>query len=81
MRKPNGKIAKNDSKNADLMDKHFSKVFNNHQPIDVTVLEELKQRETIVALGDPPLDEEFAAAMRKLANVNLQEKVESHLRL
>lgn len=68
MQKPDGEIAKIDSKNADVMDEHFSKVFNNHRLIDVTVLKELIQRETIAALGDPPPDEEFAAAMRKIAD-------------
>jgi hypothetical protein len=82
IRKLNGGIGKNDSsKNADVMDDFFSKVFNNHWPIDVTVLDKLKQGETIAALGDPPRDKEFAAAMRRIANGKSPGEVESHLRL
>jgi hypothetical protein len=65
MRKSNGDIATNDSENADVMAKHFTKVFNNHRPIDISVLDELKQGETIADLGLPPTNEEFAAALRK----------------
>jgi hypothetical protein len=68
MRRTNGDIATNDSENADVMEKHFTKVFNNQRPIDISVLDDLKQREMITDLGLPPTDEEFAAALRKLAN-------------
>ena len=68
MRKPNGDIATNDRENADVMAEHFKKVFNNHRPIDISVLDELEQREIISELGLPPTNEEFAAALRKIAN-------------
>jgi hypothetical protein len=71
MRKSNGKIAMNNSKNASVMDNHFTEVCNNNQPIDITILNDLKQQETIADLGIPPTDEEFAAALRKIANGKL----------
>jgi hypothetical protein len=78
MRKSNGDIATNDSENAEVIEKHFTKVFNNHRPIDISVLDELEQREMIADLGLPPTDEEFAAALRKIAiRENLQVKAES----
>jgi hypothetical protein len=43
----NEDIATNDSENADVMEKHFAKVFNNHQSIDISVLDELEQREML----------------------------------
>jgi hypothetical protein len=68
MKMENNEMAKNDSDNADVMGKHFSKVFNNHRPIDLTVLEELEQRETIESLGHPPTEAEFKKALWKMAN-------------
>jgi hypothetical protein len=38
----NGEKATTDKDNAeDVMGNHFSKVFNNHRPIDLTVIEEI----------------------------------------
>eukprot|EP00978_Attheya_sp_CCMP212_P032042 scaffold123373_cov40-Attheya_sp.AAC.1 len=54
MRKEDGELARSDSENADVMAGHFKKVFNNHRPIDLSVLDELEQREIISSLGDPP---------------------------
>jgi hypothetical protein len=68
MKLDNGELAKSDSDNADVMSKHFEKVFNNHRPIDLTVLDEIDQRETIESLGDPPTTIEIEAALRKIPN-------------
>eukprot|EP00978_Attheya_sp_CCMP212_P025759 scaffold83425_cov34-Attheya_sp.AAC.1 len=54
MKLDNGELAKSDSDNTDVMSKNFKKVFNNHPPIDLTVLDKIDQRETIETLGNPP---------------------------
>eukprot|EP00978_Attheya_sp_CCMP212_P035773 scaffold157687_cov54-Attheya_sp.AAC.1 len=64
MKLDNRELAKSNSDNSDVMSKHFEKVFNNHQPIDLTVLDKIDQRETIETLGDPPIK----AALRKIPN-------------
>eukprot|EP00978_Attheya_sp_CCMP212_P008602 scaffold20224_cov53-Attheya_sp.AAC.2 len=51
---------------------HFKKVFNNHCPINFSVLEELEQREIISSLGNCPLDTIFGAALRKITNGKIQ---------
>eukprot|EP00978_Attheya_sp_CCMP212_P047038 scaffold421192_cov59-Attheya_sp.AAC.1 len=68
MNMENGEKATTDKDNADVMGNHFSKVFNNHRPIDSTVIEEIKQREIRTELGDPPTVAEVANAIRKVAN-------------
>eukprot|EP00978_Attheya_sp_CCMP212_P003154 scaffold6504_cov40-Attheya_sp.AAC.3 len=47
---------------------HFKKVFNNHQAIDPTILDEIRQRTSKTELGDPPSLEEVKHALRKAAN-------------
>eukprot|EP00978_Attheya_sp_CCMP212_P036232 scaffold162830_cov52-Attheya_sp.AAC.2 len=39
MRKEDDELARSDSENADVMARHFEKVFNNHRPIDLSVLD------------------------------------------
>eukprot|EP00978_Attheya_sp_CCMP212_P012017 scaffold29800_cov23-Attheya_sp.AAC.1 len=68
MRKSNGDLASSDAENADVMGEHFTKVFNNHRDIDLSVLEELDQRTTDNEVGNPPTAGEIALALRKAAN-------------
>jgi hypothetical protein len=68
MPKEDGDLARSDSENADVMAGHLKKVFNNHRPINLSVLDKLEQREIISSLGDPPSDTEFGAALRKSTN-------------
>eukprot|EP00978_Attheya_sp_CCMP212_P004049 scaffold8727_cov47-Attheya_sp.AAC.2 len=68
MRKADGNLAASDSDNADVIGEHFTKVFNNHRPIDTSVLDKLKQRPIIEALGDPPTEVEFGKALRNIAD-------------
>eukprot|EP00978_Attheya_sp_CCMP212_P005531 scaffold12431_cov57-Attheya_sp.AAC.6 len=68
MRKTDGSLAMSDSDNADVMGEHFTKVFNNHRPINTSILDELKQRPIIESLGDPPTEFEFDKALRNIAN-------------
>eukprot|EP00978_Attheya_sp_CCMP212_P004158 scaffold9027_cov61-Attheya_sp.AAC.6 len=68
MRKADGNLATSDSDNADVMGEHFTKVFNNHRPIDTSVLDELNQRPIIEELGNPPTEAEFDKALRNIAN-------------
>eukprot|EP00978_Attheya_sp_CCMP212_P043118 scaffold275673_cov32-Attheya_sp.AAC.1 len=60
--------ASSDAENADVMGEHFTKVFNNHREIDLSVLEELDQRTTDDALGNTPTSGEIALALRKAAD-------------
>ena len=41
---PNGELATTDAENASVFGQHFHRIFNNHRPIDWTVLEKIKQR-------------------------------------
>eukprot|EP00978_Attheya_sp_CCMP212_P013139 scaffold32891_cov29-Attheya_sp.AAC.1 len=41
------------------------KGFNNHGPINLTILNKIDQRETIETLGDPPTTTEIEAALRR----------------
>jgi hypothetical protein len=66
--KEDGRLATSDSDNADVMSKHFTKVFNNHRLIDTSVLDELKQRPIIKSLGELPTILGFDTALRKRAN-------------
>eukprot|EP00978_Attheya_sp_CCMP212_P046725 scaffold407965_cov39-Attheya_sp.AAC.2 len=68
MRKEDSELVRSNSENADVMAGHFEKVFNNHRPFDLSVLNELEQREIISSLRDPPSDTEFGAALRKITN-------------
>eukprot|EP00978_Attheya_sp_CCMP212_P021094 scaffold61228_cov46-Attheya_sp.AAC.2 len=70
MRKPNGEIATSDAENADVMSTHFKFFFNNdhREIVDLTVIDEIKQREVKRELDDPPTIKEVKLALRKAAN-------------
>eukprot|EP00978_Attheya_sp_CCMP212_P033500 scaffold135307_cov66-Attheya_sp.AAC.2 len=53
MRKSNGELATSDAENIDVMGEHFTKVFNNHREIDISVLDDLDQCQTYEDLGKP----------------------------
>jgi hypothetical protein len=42
------KLGKSDADNAKMMRKHFTKVFNSHHPINVSVLDKIEQRGDII---------------------------------
>ena len=63
-----GSLAVSDCDNAGIMGKHFEKVFNNHKPIDLLVLNELEQQPTLHELGEVLTEVEIKSALRKIAN-------------
>ena len=68
MRLPNGKLVTTDAENASIFGPHFDRVFNNHIPIDWTVLESIKQRYMMEEL-DPRISwDEIKKSTTKLVN-------------
>jgi hypothetical protein len=67
MRMEYGSYAVSDYDNANIMGKHFKKVFNNHKPIDLSVLDELDQQPTLHELDKVPTEVEIKSALRKIA--------------
>eukprot|EP00957_Ditylum_brightwellii_P050033 3792818-Ditylum_brightwellii.AAC.1 len=70
MRKDTGEKAMADEENAEVFAKHFSKVFNNPNPVpcDDTALPLLPQHEEFTFLGTPSLYEEVRMAIMWIAN-------------
>ena len=58
--------AKNDADNATILNEHFHSLFNSQVQIDITVLDELKQHETIHELGNPPSFNEVKSAINSM---------------
>eukprot|EP00978_Attheya_sp_CCMP212_P019616 scaffold55228_cov62-Attheya_sp.AAC.9 len=65
MKLKNSELAKSDTDNASMMSKHFTKVFNNHHPLDISVLDEVAQRDIIKSLGDSLTTTEIESVLRK----------------
>ena len=63
-----GTLASSDKENMRVMQPHFQQVFNNHRPVDMTVLDLLRQRQTKWELDDPITWDEFDRAVNKLRN-------------
>ena len=53
MKMEDGTKAGNDAENMEVMYPHFQKVFNNHRPVNFSILDRVKQRQTIWKLNDP----------------------------
>ena len=68
MRLPNGELAKNDEENMSVMGPHLNKVFNNHRPVDDTVLDLLEQREKFDDLDESIQWSEMIDAIKGLQN-------------
>jgi hypothetical protein len=60
---PGGTRATNASKNMSVFGPHFNRVFNNHCPVDSSILQHVPQHSTM-----PITWEEFCRAVRKLEN-------------
>ena len=52
----NGHTARTNMENAEILRKHYYKVFNHSIPVDMTVLQSIQQHLTAYSLGDPPPD-------------------------
>ena len=68
MRQPTGKLVTTDKENAEVLGPHFEKLFNNHLPIELEVINEIKQRQTMDELNKPISWAEIKIAIAKLAN-------------
>ena len=67
MRLSHGELATTDAENASVFGPHFHRVFNNHRPIDWTVLYNINQREVMEKLYQPISWYEIKKATTKLA--------------
>ena len=50
---------------------HFDRVYNNHQPADLSILEKVPQCPTLFNIDSPITFEEVNAAINKLKNGNI----------
>jgi hypothetical protein len=64
----NGKPATNDKENMAIFGPHFERVFNNHHPVDPTVLDEIHQRPILHDIDSPITFAEINIAINKLKN-------------
>ena len=68
MQLPNRELATTDAENASVFSPHLHRVFNNQSPIDLTVLEKIKQREVVEELDKPISWSEIKKAIKMWAN-------------
>jgi hypothetical protein len=65
---PDGTRATNSSENMSVCGHHLTNVFNNHRPIDHTILQHIPACHTLWELNDSITWEEFCCALFKLKN-------------
>ena len=53
MRLPNGSLASNSSENMAVFGPHFERVFSNHRPVDLSILDLIPQREQLIEIDHP----------------------------
>ena len=68
MKMANGKPATNGKENMAVFGPHFERVFNNHRPVDPSVLDEILQRPILHDIDSPITFEEVNTAINKLKN-------------
>jgi hypothetical protein len=68
MKMENGKTATNSKENMAVFGPHFERVFNNHRPVDLTILDEIPQRPILHKINSPITFDEVNAAINKLKN-------------
>ena len=66
MKMANGKTATNSKENMEVLGPHFDKVYNNHHPIDFTILDDIPQCSTLSDIDSPIAYKEVDAAINKL---------------
>ncbi len=66
MKMPNGNIATNGKENISVFGPHFERVFNNHCPVDLTILDKIAQCPVLPELDLPISFDEVYAAINKL---------------
>jgi hypothetical protein len=66
MKMANGKTATTSKENMEVLGPHFDKVYNNHRPVDFTILDDIPQRSTLSDIDSPITYDEVDAAINKL---------------
>jgi hypothetical protein len=66
MRLENGKLASNAKENMSVFGMQFSKVLNNHRPVDRSVLDLLEQKPCMTSIDNPISFTEVKQAINKL---------------
>ncbi len=68
MKMANGKLATNGKENMAVFGPHFDRVFNNHRPVNPTILANNPQHPTLHDIGSPITFDKVDAAINKLKN-------------
>jgi hypothetical protein len=68
MKMADGKLATNGKENMTVFGPHFDRVFNNHRPVDPTILDDIPQRPILHDIDSPITFAEVDAAINKLKN-------------
>jgi hypothetical protein len=68
MNMANGRPATNGKENMEVFGPHFKRVFNNHRPVNPTILADIPQRPTLHDIDSPITFNEVNAAINKLKN-------------
>jgi hypothetical protein len=68
MKMTDGKLAANGKENMTVFGPHFNPVFNNHRPVDPTILDNIPQRPILHDIDSPITFAKVDAAINKLKN-------------
>jgi hypothetical protein len=68
MKMANGKPATNGKENMAVFGPHFERVFNNHRPVDPTILDEIPQHPILHEIDSPITFDKVNTAINKLKN-------------
>ncbi len=68
MKMANGRPATNGKENMEVFGPHFEQVFNNHRPVNPTILADIPQRPTLHDINSPITFDDVNAAINKLTN-------------
>ena len=63
-----GELSKTPEETAETVKEHFQGLLNKQKTIDYSILRQIKQRQTMWEMNDPPARTEVATALRKLKN-------------
>ena len=66
MRFPDGTLASNSSKNMAVFGPHFERVFSNHRPVDLSILDLIPQQEQLMETDCPIIFSKVNKAINKL---------------
>ncbi len=68
MKMENGRLTSNAKENMSVFGPHFERVYNNHRPVDLSILDEIPQRPPLLDIDSPITFEEVNTAINKLKN-------------